>query len=367
MSSSAIGAARAVIAEVLAAVEKKPIRLLVPFDATAPGPEAQAAFDAMQADTRDFAALASKLVADFGFDAKEGLRGPSIRDPRHQLDLVDFGAVLAVAAALEVEPARVLTLWIIEGKAVHNALLRGSQLTWDVPEAMATKEPRRVRAFARSMILYKAFGSDKFTAYVPRAGAGGDNLLEGPDGAHDWAFGHQLEKVRAAGIPGLSEHTDDEVTRSFRDVGGALQVQTAPSGDPREIKFRIAPNSLASWLYLQSALFALYTRDAEAFFLDKYGATLTLDGRPWVTYVQWNGGPNAMKMFFDPTTFEDAEDAIGSRFGDVDHPAPLKLTTQQLDRYYGRGSSAGQSSAALANAITFLHVYSIVTPWFADG
>jgi hypothetical protein len=145
-------------------------------------------------------------------------------------------------------------------------------------------------------------------------------------------------------------------------------LETSPSGDPRKVTFRLAPNSLASWLYLQSALFELFAKDAEKFFLDKYKTTLTLSGRPWVTYVGWNGGLGAMKKFFDPKKFKSTDDAIGARFRDSDHPAPLTLDKDQLDRYYGRGAYAGnQSAAALANAITLLHVYRIVRPWFAGG
>jgi len=358
------GLSEALYSLILAATKAAPTKRtpLVPFDPASPSPEANRAFARVAADLRDPAVLAADYSSKFGFD--NGLRGASIREPYLGLTVADIEAVILVANRVGTHPAYVLAVWISEGKYVHRALLNGAADTFDVPETIASTAPKKVRAYARSRMLYRAFGSDHFTDYIPRA-ANGENFVRGVEGTHDVKFSAGLQEMRAANVHGMTTHTNSEITSYFRDSGGALRIDMPSTGGTlRSVSSKIVPDSLASWLFLQAGLYQVYRMNAEKKFSDTYGGSIDLSNQPWVTYAFWNGGPNVLDLFF--TGARSAEEAIVNRFGSVT-TTPNKLSTDQLDKYYSRGSHAGepQSSAALANAVVVKYLIEFVEPWFA--
>jgi hypothetical protein len=313
-------------------------------------------------------ALQDTYIADFGFDKaeKETIRGPSIRDPYLGITPEDMAAVVAVATAIGTEPAYVLSVWIYEGKYIHNAMLHGGA---EIPAGPYTPGEllslggTRIRAYLRSLLLYGALGADKMTAYIYSQSVH-DNVVLDASAAHDVKFSNSLSQMRQAAVRGVDwASAESKLMAYYRDSGGGLAVRSQSTADGSTAFFaKPRSGSLASWLWLQHALSQAYRAELEGWFATTYGSNIDLSDQPWVTYLYWNGGPGVepwLKGAADPQA------AIDHLFG-TDAAKPAKLNSDQLDRYYGRGKYAGaQSVAALANAVLVKYLTEATAPWFA--
>jgi hypothetical protein len=348
---------------------------IIPFDPANPTQEAQTAFAKMVADDPLGTVTSARLetyIDTFGFDRAENptIRGQGIREPWQGVTLSDLDAVIAVANALSVPASQILAVWISEGKLPHNAVLHGGTMD-DAREKseFAGAGLAQVRAFARSLLLFNTFGADPMTAFAPRGGLGGDNLLLGPKNGHNAAFDSSIDSIRAAGVPGFQNRSNADIRDFFTTVGGGLvasHIVGAINTDPDVVRVRITDSSLASWLWLQAALFEVSRVKLEREFAALYpGNAVDLRGRPWVTYLFWNTNktPAVAQQFYGGAA--SAEDAIANRFGSS-NTAPSKLNASQLDRYYARGANAaaGQSTAAWANAVMVKFLVETIQSWF---
>lgn len=347
---------------------------LVVFDAG--DAEAQAAFDAMNLDSSSrLETLRTSYVDAFGFDKARGdkaIRGESIRDPRLGMRVEDFAVVLALAKAMSLDPAPVLALWIAEGKFAHNDALHSGKASINVgviSEAEYRDSALRpqIWAYERSIVLYKAFGADQFVAHL----AVGDNQPMDFTAPHATKFATTLRTVRTHDVAGIGSWDDalvSRVIRYFRDPGGGLlrSAQVSASGDCA-LFGGVAEGSIASWLWLQQALFQVYRAEQQDWFAQEYGSPIDLGDQPWVSYAYWNGGQATRKRWFKGAS--DAQSAIDFRFGSSDTP-PAHLPSDQVTKYYtgaatGGGPDTGQSEAALANAVIVKYLCEAVEPWFA--
>ena len=348
---------------------------IIPFDPANPTQEGQTAFAKMVADDPLGTATSARLetyIDTFGFDRAENptIRGQGIREPWQGVTLSDLDAAIAVANALSVPASQVLAVWISEGKLPHNAVLHGGTMD-DAREKseFAGASLAQVRAFARSLLLFNTFGADPMTAFAPRGGLGGDNLLLGPKNGHNAAFDSSIDSIRAAGVPGFQNRSNADIRDFFTTVGGGLvasHIVGAKNTDPDVVRVRITDSSLASWLWLQAALFEVSRVKLEREFAALYpGTAVDLRGRPWVTYLFWNTNktPAVAQQFYGGAA--SAEGAIANRFGSS-NTAPSKLNASQLDRYYARGANAaaGQSTAAWANAVMVKFLVETIQSWF---
>jgi hypothetical protein len=333
---------------------------LVEFDPDAPSANAQAVSakmaqtgEAQQKPRRD------DYVARFGLDntKPEPIRSAADRQPWLGILDSDLDAVLIVANTLGVKPEHVLAVWISEGKSAHEAMLHPAPPDNGLENQGLGAPPGDfdqggLRAFARSVLLFKAFGLDAFAAMIPHGLPNGDNQILGPDANHNAAFDAKLAKMRAAGVGGMAGRTNQQIREYFTLPAGGLRV--VPEATSIDIGLR--RDSLASWLWLQAGLFEVYRRDTEQQLFDMYGAgAVDLTNRPWVTYLRWNGGAAAVTEFL--SGFVDQEAAIDHRFGANPDPLPAA----QLTRYY----AAGGSTAALANSIIVKYLVESVEGWFA--
>jgi hypothetical protein len=295
-------------------------------------------------------------VARFGFNASapNPILGPSIREPSLEILDSDLDAVLKVAETIATRPEYVLALWIVEGKETHNALLHPPHAEESIPlnADPAKLDQRALRAFARSVLLFAAFGSDAFTDHIPRGSPTGDNVPRGVEGDHDGVFLRQLARMRAIDVGGMVGRTDREILDYFTVSGGGMRVKF----QAQSIDVGLRDDSLASWLWLQAGLFEVYRRDTEQQLFEMYSeeGAVSLSTRPWVTYLRWNGGPGAVTTYLGG--FHHREQAISRRFGDT----PDKLPAEQLAKYYG----TPQSRAALVNAVTVKYLVESVRGWF---
>lgn len=327
----------------------------VPFDPQAPSAEAQAASARMAAVTAaQQKQRQDDYVTRFGFRSSEPepIRSPAIRNPKLGILDSDLDAVLTVARTVGTKPEYVLAVWISEGKSVHDAVLHGATEIQDLGGARASSfNLDKLRAFARSVLLFKAFGLDALTAMIPRGGPGGENRVLGPNADHDGVFEANLARMRTAGVGGMSGRTDREIRDYFTVPRGGLRTDFQAG----RIEIGLRDNSLASWLWLQAGLFEVFRKDTEQQLFQMYGAgAVDLSDRPWVTYLRWNGGPEAVSNFLGG--FADQERAISKRFG----AAPDPLPTVQLNRYY----ATPQSNAALANSVIIKYLVESVEGWF---
>jgi hypothetical protein len=342
---------------------------IVTFDPQSGTPKSRAAYAKMLVD--DGVAqrqLLDDYINKFRFDKAENpaIRGSAVREPYQELVPVDFAAVEAVATTMKVPAAQVLALWIYEGKDEHNDALHGGLIDSGVAfpgPAAATYGDRKLRYWMRSVILYKAFGSDRLTAYVRTSG---ENELEDPDGTHRAKFRAGLQQMKAASVPGgggWSTADIDRIDDYFGLIGGAFKMDSLTTvAGALQPRARLSSDSLASWLWLQNALFEVYRHELEAWFNSTYGTPVDLSTQPWVTYAYWNG--QGSRDWFRGAA--SPQDAIDKLFGSSATP-PAKLNADQLDRYYARGAYAarGQSSAALANAVLVKYLVEAIAPWFA--
>jgi hypothetical protein len=314
-------------------------------------------------------ALLARYIEDYGFDktAPQTIRGPAVREPSTGLEPIDFAAIEAVATAMGTSPAQVLALWIYEGKNEHNATIHGGLVDpgFSFPPPLAASLSDRFRPWLRSVILFMAFGSDRLSA-TTRASADEDSSLQGPDGPHQARFRAGLAQLQGRAVPGVGPWSDAKraaVEQYFTAPGGAFTAELAPGlGGDVHPRARLATDSLASWLWLQNALFDVYRRELQDWFASTYGSPIDLSTQPWVTYTYWNGGPGTWDWF---TGAPSPQDAIDKLFGSPNGP-PAKLNADQLDRYYSRGkyAAAGQSLAALANAALVKYLLEAVQSWF---
>jgi hypothetical protein len=356
---------------VLSAVPQAVLPPVVAFDQNVGTAKSRQAFAKMVADDGSAQqALLSDYINKFGFDKAETpvVRGPGVREPFIGLIPSDFAAVDAVATVMGTKPQHTLALWIYEGKVSHDQALHGGVIN---PATQITAADavnigqRRIRDWMRSVILFKAFGSDRLIEFARPVG-GGDNELRGPDAPHSARFRSGLAQMKANGVPGGGAWSDadiDRIVAYFSEVGGAFRMDPNKDGAGNwNPTARLAPDSLASWLWLQNALFEVFRIEQEAWFGSAYGAPIDLRDQPWVTYVYWNGGPATRDWFRGAGS---AQAAIDKLFGAPGTP-PQKLSANQLDRYYARGAFAnrGQSTAALANAVLVKYLNEALEPWF---
>lgn len=342
---------------------------LVPFDEHNGSTASRRAYARMVVD--DGATqhqLLEKYITDFGFDRKapEPIRGKGVRNPYLGLEPVDMAALVAVGESMGRAPAQLLALWISEGKINHDTLLHGAPIDSGISLSVsdATKMAGRIRPWMRSVILFDAFGSDRLTAVQHVKGQ--DNVLLGPDAPHQARFHAGLQSMQIRRVPGIGSWTDQlrkDSEAYFTETGGAFDVtaSTSASGDV-DFSARLPQNSLASWLWLQNALFDVFRQEQEEWFTSTYGDSVDLTVQPWVTYTYWNGGPNTRPWF---TGAASSQAAIDKLFGSPTSK-PTKLTKQQLDAYYSRGAYSGnqQSTAALANAAMVKYLVEATSPWF---
>jgi hypothetical protein len=366
---------------IMGAAAAAPLAPIVPFDADRPSGKARAAEGASQSEALRVAARdrLEVYIDRFGFDRneKETIRGRSIREPWLGITASDVEAVLAVERLTGVPAAYVLALWIGEGKEPWNAAFRGRTVSIPWPAADFGKESvRQFRAFARSLVLFSIFGADPLAAFAPRAGAGGDNALMGPEGPHDRAFKAGLAPVREKFPDRMPPNlSDKQIADFFTEPGGALVARhvKAPRNQPDDnVAIQLGKDSLASWLWLQVMLFESVRRTLEQKLFDLYPGegAVDLSRRPWATYLFWNTNKEQATVIRHYGNSPTRERAISRKFGsegaDPDH-----LDADQLDRYYSRGAHApaqgqGQSTAAWANAIMYRFLVETIEPWFAS-
>jgi hypothetical protein len=364
------GTVEAAFAQVVMGSSSARAAPLVPFDPANPSAEARAALKRMEADAKGTAVPARReaYIDRFGFDRSEPhpILNQSIREPWTQVIVTDLDAALAVSKVVGVPPAHVLALWIAEGKIEHNDILRGKTLTTFIPVDFFEEETdRQFLAFARSLLLFRVFGADPLIAFESHTASDGDNKIQDPRGPHDAKFKKGLADMRAADVRGLSR-SDQEILDFFtKDALIARHIKTGAANDAVEVT--LAKGSLASWLWLQTALFEATRVKLEKGLGALYpeGGAVGLSLRPWVTYLFWNTNREANVIADNFGGAVHVEAAISRRFGsegtDPDHLSP-----GQLDRYYARGEQAGnrQSTAAWANAVTVKFLVETIEPWF---
>jgi hypothetical protein len=344
---------------------------LIPFDPENPSSEAQTAANQMSAVTADQQKqIRDDYIARFGFDAgrPDAIRNQSIREPWLGIRESDLDAVLKVAQAVGTAPENVLAIWIMEDKIDFNSLLRGSdELTTGMEEGIDPQtgeggeavDPKTVgegpmRAFARSLVLWDAFGLDRLTAAARPPGK--DTRLLGPDANHNGRFEAGIDRIRAAGIGGPAGMSSRSVRDYFTILGGALRVRRGTE----DISIFLRKDSRPSWLWLQAASFDVVRRDTEEQLSGLYGgAAVDLSAKPWVTYLRWNtrsDAAGAQKINNVLGGFGDADTAIETIYG----AAPQHLSAADLALYY----EDPQSRSALANSIIVQYLVESVHGWF---
>ena len=343
-----------------------PPNTLLPYDPQ--DSDAQKVFDMMGLDpAARIETLRATYVDSYGFDKKflpDPIRGDTIREPRLGMRVEDFAAVLAVAAAMQLEPALVLALWIQEGKGAHNTALHSGKASLNVGEVTEAQYQdkaleHQIWAYERSIVLYQAFGGDRYIAHLQTD----DNQPLDFTGPHEQRFRAALGQVRAQNVPGVGAWDNalqNRVIAYFRDPGGGLLhgAQVNPATGETTLLAGVAPRSLASWLWLQQALFAVYQAEEQDWFTTTYGSCPDLSDLPWVTYTHWNGKPKTTHPWF--TGAADAQAAIDFRFGAPGVP-PAHLPADQLAAYYAKP----QAASALVSAVTLKYLCEAVGPWFA--
>jgi hypothetical protein len=146
---------------------------------------------------------------------------------------------------------------------------------------------------------------------------------------------------------------------NFGATGAGAATQT--------IRARIRQNSIASWLYLQHALFLKFQQLMEAKFRAEYGM-VDLTKRPWVTYAGFNanrsqmGNVDAIYSRLFANSPGGPEVAIARRFG-TSIGAPDKLSPDELKLY----DDPHGSKSAFANGIVFKYLVDSISPWFAGS
>jgi hypothetical protein len=318
-------------------------------------------------------ALRTSYETGFGFT--QGLRqgfDRTIWEPWRGLNQGDMEAVLVVSGLLGIPASHVLALWLQEGKHVHDGSLHGQAHTLPNLAFGVAVTTAQIRSWVRSLILYQVFGSDAY-AHITKI-PGQDNRLDGADADHDSRFAAGLGRLRAGNIPGSDQFTDQDALRYFSSTAGAFQslVLTNAAGDPVTATLpagltlagsvRLRRTSIASWLYLQVALFTIYRADMEQRFIAEFGPPMDLTPTPWVTYLGWNGGVGSQynARFSNRPLGETPEDRIRQLF---DNPPADSLSAPELALYY----DPGMSRSALGNAIQFKYLTEVVQPWFAPA
>jgi hypothetical protein len=316
---------------------------------------------------------------EMGFGFTQGLRQGfqrTIWEPWRGLNQSDMEAVLVVSDLLGIPASHVLALWLQEGKHAHDGSLHGQAHPLPNLAFGADVTTAQIRAWVRSLILYQVFGSDAYTHATKVPGA--DNRLDGADADHDGRFVAGLARLRAGNVPGSDQFTNQDALGYFSTTAGALRSlvltdvtggpvsATLPAGVALAGSVRLRPTSIASWLYLQVALFTTYRADMEQLFIAEYGPPMDLMPAPWVTYLGWNGGLTGQynARFSRRPLGESPEDRIRQLFG---NPPAGPLNAAELTLYYAGGISTEPSRSALGNAIQFKYLTEAVQPWFAPA
>ena len=338
---------------------------LVSLDPANPSAQAQAALARMNDPATAAAqpALRQSYKDDFGL--LNGIHG--FIQPWANIKAVDLEAVLRVATALGVDPRYVLALFIIEGKLPFAASLRGeTSFDQEVNTAtVAAVSTGALRSSMRSQILFQAFGCDPYAAILSSPDS--DNTILDATFDHNVPFINQVADLRARGIPGLAGLTNQSVLNYFTDPAGAMMVTVAPAAAghaTQTVSATLRANSLASWLYLQHALFLKFKQLMEQKFKDEYG-TVDLTNRPWVVYAGFNANKSQSgnvdiiysKLFAN--WGGGGEVAIAFHFGTT-AATPAKLSAEELARY----DAPGGSKSSLANAIVYKYLVDSVSSWF---
>jgi hypothetical protein len=377
----------AVLDDLLGALTTAPMPPPVPSDPSTPSAKATAAHAAMLTDKSDPARITGirkRYETAYGFT--HGLR---IQKPWIDITVGDLDAVIAVADTLAVRAPQVLALWIQEGKIAQSKLLHGgarhltATFTADVSRA-------QIRAWLRSWLFFEVFGSDAYTSVTEHEGA--DSTLNDADAGHDGRFDSGFARLQELKLPGPAQGAAAEtrtyltspqgaLTAHLQDAAGKALGAKLPKGDLVDVTLSIRPTSVATWLYMQHALFLVYQSRMEALFIQEYGPPMHLDAVPWVTYQGWNGrwkdeanhdkacSPTAMPVeklgsctsvqyrgyFRGRPIGELPEDRIQQWYGD---PPAIKLSPDELKLYYGTGT------CARCNAVQFKYLVEAVSPWF---
>jgi hypothetical protein len=343
---------------------------LVPFDPKSPRPAAVQAFE--RARHPNIAAqdqLRQRYVTTYGF--KKGLReghDKTIWHPWKGVTASDMEAVLTVANLFKVPPAHVLAIWLQEGKHLFDDILHGTaSRTWESDNTVEVSVAQ-VRAWLRSMLFYQVFGLDIFTAFARVKK--GDNALRGPQAAHNDAFNDSYENLKDVHPTGFSDVKSTALARTyftFRAIRLLALTDRAGAPPPTSKKFpagagvvgriTLAPESVASLLYLQHAHFRKCQRDVENRLTGPGGRSIDLSARPWVAYFAYNGDLEEQyeKRFAGKG---DPEAVINALFG---NPPAAPLSAGDLARY----SDGKTARSVLGNAIQLMYLIESINPWFA--
>ena len=212
-----------------------------------------------------------------------------------------------------------------------------------------------------------------------------------PGKTHRASYAAGIKEIQALGVPGPASDSAAALDRYLTTVGGALlslNVLSAddmsvlnddvPAGSKVLIHGSLSRASVATWLYLQAALFLTYEDQYETLIGNDYGFPNELGPHPWVTYLGWNGDITNQYALFSAKAlgFPNFDASLQAWFGqDVfgDAPADSDLPTRALKDYYPQEyqqytTSSGKGSAApvpFCTGVTLKYLSEAIAPWFA--
>jgi hypothetical protein len=362
----------------LAGLESALDSLITAVDATSSAGAPLLAYGGSDYDNRGWDILASGRVVDTarqarliqGYEDEFGI-AIGIHEPWSTFTVTDVGMVLQVADVLGVDPARVASVWLIEGKAdpYHAAFLHGH--SWEVSGTAASKvTAAKVRAWLRSNIFYEHWGTDRFCA-VDRV-QGQDNQLRGPEAAHDRAFSAAWDLINTPPSAPFNTTTATAVAHWLASAGlKAKNLPRFPSGGysgSLDVTVWVTDDAVTTDLLLQAGLYSAYERHLEANFEAEYqGQAPDIAGQPWATYIGWNSGgaggdtgafagvDRQYDLHFKGKSAP--QDGITAIFGsggvlDADHVAPTELPTA--------------ADTAWQHSILLKYLYESVQVWFEE-
>lgn len=372
----------------------------VPFEVEpASGSAADSAYQKMVADkanSKRFDGVRATYNTAFALSLKSGSR-QGLWQPWRYLRPYHLFAAIAVAELVDRKPEQVLALWLVEGQSVLPNLFEPGGLEIGPVATAADCSRIDIAAYVRAQVFYSVFGADALAAYVYDASVR-DNVLVPPGGAgskgmtNNGAYAAGVQAIAALGVPGPASDSPSDLDSYFLSIGGALvslrmldasdssvlTETTIPAGTSILVKGSLSRASVATWLYVQAALFQTYQGQYEQLAAADYGTDADLSAQPWVPYVGWNGSMPAQYALFSAKSkgFATLAGSVQTWYGAdtfggdpevSDLPARL-LNNYYPDQYQKYTQSGGTSNSIAAvpfcTAVTLKYLSEAMSVWF---